>query len=360
MNERHLLGVSIGILALAAGVFAVNAFLFQPIETSADVGPIEQQTEQTELPTWGHRVSGPYTHKNLTIYLVHGDERMAGKTPLTLEEALATKKAIVHETGDVNKLSIENVSPTEEVYVQAGDIVKGGQQDRVLAVDLIVPARSGRIPLDAFCVEHGRWTQRGSESRTEFNSSSYGVASKELKLAAKHEKSQAKVWNNVDVAQKRLSAATNTSVNSAESESSLPLALDNTVVRRNADDYLKALSKIIDGKSDVIGFVFAINGEMNSGDLYGSSALFRKLWPKLLKSAAIEAVGESNGEKAPPVSADDLQTFVLDAESGPVSEERRVTARIKMNTRETRRSVFLETLDRDQNNAWIHRNYITR
>ena len=35
------------------------------------------------------------------------------------------------------ELSIENVS-SEEVYVQSGDIVKGGQQDRMMAVDLIL------------------------------------------------------------------------------------------------------------------------------------------------------------------------------------------------------------------------------
>ena len=34
---------------------------------------------------------------------------------------------IVHETSDVNELSIENVSASEEVFVHAGDIVKGGR-----------------------------------------------------------------------------------------------------------------------------------------------------------------------------------------------------------------------------------------
>jgi len=60
------------------------------------------------------------------------------------------KAVIVHETSEVNELSIENVSQTEEVLVQAGDIVKGGDQDRVLAVDLIMPARSGKVPIAAF------------------------------------------------------------------------------------------------------------------------------------------------------------------------------------------------------------------
>lgn len=50
---------------------------------------------------------------------------------------------MVYETKDVNELSVENRSH-KDIYVQSGDIVKGGQQDRVLAVDLIVPPRSGK------------------------------------------------------------------------------------------------------------------------------------------------------------------------------------------------------------------------
>ena len=46
------------------------------------------------------KVSGPYTHKNLEIYLVHGEDQVKPKREiLTLEEALERKQAIVHETG---------------------------------------------------------------------------------------------------------------------------------------------------------------------------------------------------------------------------------------------------------------------
>jgi len=56
----------------------------------------------------------------------------------------------------VNALTVENTGK-DEVFVQAGDIVKGGQQDRVLSVDLLLPPRSGEVTIAAFCVEHGRW-----------------------------------------------------------------------------------------------------------------------------------------------------------------------------------------------------------
>ena len=147
---------------------------------------------QTQKPRGPDVISGPYVHENLAVFLIHGKDQMTGKVPMTLQDALQKKKVKVHETRDVNNLSIENVS-LEEVYVQAGDIVKGGQQDRTLAYDLIVPPKSGRIPIDAFCVEQGRWTGRGAESVAVFDSSSAQLSSKDLKLAAKRSRSQQEV-----------------------------------------------------------------------------------------------------------------------------------------------------------------------
>ena len=73
-----------------------------------------------------YKLSGPYTHDNLTIYLIHGEDQLQGKTLLTLEEALEQKKVVVHETQQVNELAIENTSD-EDVFVQSGDIIKGGR-----------------------------------------------------------------------------------------------------------------------------------------------------------------------------------------------------------------------------------------
>ena len=133
-----------------------------------------QKSKTSEKPvkitTGEYRLSGPFTHKNLSIFLVHGKNTFEGKTFLTLQEAMVQKKVVVYETKSVNELAIENVS-NEDVYVQAGDIVKGGQQDRMIGVDLIVPSRSGKMPIAAFCVEHGRWSGRGNEQAAVFSSS---------------------------------------------------------------------------------------------------------------------------------------------------------------------------------------------
>src|SRR5688500_14769738 len=197
-----------------------------------------------------YRLSGPYTHKNPTIFLIHGKEKMPGKSFLTLQEALAQKKVIVYETKDVNELAIRNLS-NQDVYVQSGDVVRGGEQDRMISTDFIVPPKSGRMPIAAFCVESGRWNKRGNESVGSFSSSENGIATKNLKLAAKRSNSQSEVWENVKVAQEKISANTRVSVADAASPTSYELAVSNGVVVKNGNEYIKALAGIVQSKPDV-------------------------------------------------------------------------------------------------------------
>jgi len=314
--------------------------------------------QDTGMQAGDYRISGPFTHKNLTIFLIHGKNMMEGRSFLTLQEALEQKKAVVYETKSVNELSIENRSD-QDVYVQAGDIVKGGQQDRVLAVDLIVPPRSGRMPIAAFCVESGRWNKREGERAEVFSSAAEVVVTKDLKLAAKSAKSQGAVWENVTVTQDKLSENVGTRVNSTVSESSLQLAVENRQVQETAAGYTRALAGVVKGKDDVIGYVFAINGAVNSADVYGSSELFKKLWPKLLKANAIEAISElRKDQKFDPATAENVRIFLAEAESSKASEQA-VTARISLLTREDDKSILFETQDRIQK-RWIHRNYIRK
>lgn len=305
-----------------------------------------------------YRLEGPFTQGNLSVFLIHGKDRIKGQMFLTLEEALIQKKVIVRETREVNRLTIQNIS-TEEVYVQSGDIVKGGAQDRMLVVDLILPARSNEIPISAFCVEKGRWSQRGNESSAVFSSSANSVASREVKLAAKVKSSQSEVWREVGVAQDKLSANVGGRVNGNASPSSLQLALEHKDVQKTTESYIKNLSGIIEGKSDVIGYVFAINGKVNSADVYASSALFKKLWPKLLKASAIEAVAElRRDEKFEAPKASDVRGLLDDSKGK--EEQKDVSGRVQMITRESDGNVSFETRDRAKGDAWVHRNYIKK
>ena len=316
--------------------------------------------KQPEMKATDYRLSGPYTHKNLSIFLIHSRTTITRtRSFLTLQEALEKKKVIVYETQSVNELAIENLS-SEDVYVQAGDIVKGGKQDRMMAQDFIVPPKSGRMPIAAFCVEHGRWSGRGNERAGVFSSSSDAAVTREIKLAAKSSNSQGAVWENVRLAQDKLSQSVGARVNSNVSASSLQLAVENSRVQATADSYIKALGNIVNRDNDVIGYVFAINGNVNSADVYSSNALFRKLWPKLLKANTVEAIAQLQKESFKPASTDHAKAFLTEAEKPRASAPKDVTARVKVVTREDDKNVFFETRDEDQKGAWVHRNYIKK
>jgi hypothetical protein len=335
-------------------VFSLTSFV------AAQVGPNGSSGKETNSQATGFTLSGPYTHENLTIFLIHGQDTIKGRKILTLQEAMERKRVIVYETKDVNELAIENISDDADVFVQSGDIVKGGQQDRVLAVDLILPPRSGRIAIAAFCVESGRWSKRGSETATQFETSSERIASKELKNATNVTNSQAEVWSEVVNVQTKISRNIGASVNAQASESSLQLSLENKRLQQAKEAYIKKLTKTVEGKTDVIGYAFAINGKINSADVYASSELFRKLWPKLLRATAVEAIAElQRSQDFAQVDEAAFQSFLADAERGRASE-RGVTTRIKLVTRETDEGILFETRDLKHKEAWIHRSYVTK
>jgi hypothetical protein len=309
---------------------------------------------QTNTP----KITGPFTHDNLTVFLIHGSNKTA-KNLLTLEEAIDQRKVIVYETRDVNELAIENVS-NEDVFIESGDIVKGGAQDRTLKDDLILPSKSGKVGISSFCVEHGRWTQRGGESERTFDSANQALATKQLKMAVKLRANQQEVWNQVAAAQASLSSAMNISARSAAAPTSLPMTMEAPAVRRSIDGYIQELAGVTNGKDDVIGYAFLIDGKLNSADIYGSHQLFAGLWMKLLRASAVEAVSEYQaGKKFAPGTVADVRAMLADADSAQPAV-RDLTARTQLVTKETAQTVMFETRDRAQNGAWIHRNYMTR
>jgi hypothetical protein len=327
----------------------------------------------------GVQVSGPIVHDNLAIYLVHGSGG-GGAVPLTLQEALAKGAVKVHETGSVNELTVENTGK-DEVYVQAGDIVKGGQQDRVLSVDLLLPPRSGEVSIAAFCVEPGRWTARGNEDVRQFSSAASAMPSHEAKVAMRAYaataaaspadasastmayagggvgESQQEIWSTVRKTQDSLSRSVGALVAAPASPSSLQLSLENDKLKQAQTAYIAALQGAGTTGDDVVGYVFAINGKINSGDVYASNALFRKMWSKLLAANVTEAISVKEAAGAAPPSVKDVEAFLAQASSG-VKAERAINASVRLTMLDGDASLFAET--RRADGSWVHRNYLAK
>lgn len=316
----------------------------------------------------GYRLSGPVVHGNLAIYFVHGKSR-GGPVPLTLQEALANEMVDVRETERVNDLEVENTGG-EEVFVQAGDIVKGGKQDRVLSVSLVLPPHSGPVSIPSFCVESGRWAARGDEDARHFSSASSSLPSREARLGmarpvagANADNSgtrQREIWRNVAQIQGKLASRLGASVAAPRSRTSLQLSLENDRLDHELSEYITALEPRGKEGDDIVGYVFAVNGKLNSADIYPSNGMFRKMWPKLLRASIVESIGERDAPAAPAPAVAVASEFIRGmAHSVDVETAASNVARTR--TRETPDILFQESLRAAASTqAWVHRSYLAK
>ena len=335
-----------------------------------------------------YRLSGPYTRENLAVYLIHRDDRKGGPAPITLEEAMRRGVVKVVETGSVSRLMVRNLGD-REVFIQSGDIVKGGKQDRVLLTSLIIPSNSGFIPIGAFCVEAGRWASRGREKMGEFSASAYRMPSRAGKIAIMKSMGlgsapeadrierlrerwpglrisqgprrgagsylQGEVWRSVTMMQDALGRAVRAQVADERSRTSLQLSLENKRLALARAGYEKALGSLLEKHSDAVGYVFAVGGRLNSGDEFGSAGLFRKLWSRQLKAVATEAIAEKDAPGRRQPSLAEVAAFIDSARAAkPVL--RAMPGGISLETRKASKSYYMEV--RRGNDRWVHRAYV--
>src|SRR5262245_54249183 len=104
------------------------------------------------------RIGTPHVHRNLAVFPLHRKKR-GGGTYLTLDEALASGAVTVTERAEqqVQRLEIENRSNTR-IFLQEGDRLRGGRQDRTVQTTVVIPCSSGKRPLATFCIEQSRWS----------------------------------------------------------------------------------------------------------------------------------------------------------------------------------------------------------
>jgi hypothetical protein len=367
-------------IAFLLPVFVLLAFLgaacfmsHEPLDTDQDLTE-ERETSLPQQPVvpppatedsgsdveepHERRISGPYAYRNLGIFLIHGKDRIDAENIMTLSEALGRGLVVVHETGNVSRLAIENVSDME-IFIQAGEMVKGGKQDRVLAVDLILSPNSGRIPISSFCVEQGRWQGRTGEEERKFRLANLLVASHALKQAVQLKKSQGDVWEEVERLQRNLPIAVREQMARKTSQTSLQENMELDVLEEAVQGYINVLTPHVEREKDVIGYIYSINGRIVSGDLYAASSLFRKMWPKLIRANATEALVLDREEKPPaPPTKKAVMLFLVSADSG--AESRRiVTGRTRLVGREARDSSLVEARD-SLRDAWVHRCYLAK
>lgn len=307
------------------------------------------------------KIGEPQTHANLTIFPIEGEDRMDTRNVLTLSEALGRKGMVeVKETGNVNELTVQNFDPEFVVFIMAGDIVKGGKQDRTLGSDLPLTKASGVVPIGAFCVEQGRWRARGAEDVTKFTSSANAVATKEGKVALRRSKAQNEVWDSVAKAQAKISGNVGKSVAAAPSPTSLQLSLEDKELKRQNEAYIKALKDVVEKNPKALGFVCVINGYLNGAEIFAGHDLFRRAWPKLLEAASTEAISELKEKKSQDaVTIEKAMEFLAAAEDASATKEQ-IHKDFWSVTGENDATLLFQTIDESMDDRWMRRSILKK
>ena len=141
------------------------------------------------------------------------------------------------------------------------------------------------------------------------------------------------------------------------STSSLQLSLENEKLLEARSGYVKALAAAGEQDGDIVGYVFAVNGKLNSADVYPSNGLFRKMWPKLLDASATEAIGEKDGARQPAPGTDDVLAFLAAADQAKATVSD-VTAELSRAEHEADTALYLET--RRKSGGFVHRAYLAK
>jgi hypothetical protein len=266
-----------------------------------------------------YTVSAPASYGNLSVYPIRG-AGSTGPAPLTLDEALGSGAAKINVSPNGDRFTFENLSD-RQVFIQMGDLIRGGLQDQVMATSMLVPPGSGPITLAVFCVDEGRSVPRGTEDPFTMSGTSASVPSRIAKLImlsgaaslpAMIDLRQAGIWLSASAVEHALWRQTGASAASNGSKS-LPLALELDRVVQALRPMQDALADAAAGR-DVIGAAFAIDGKLVGADIYGSNPLFAKMWPKLLRAYATEAmIAEGAGSGSPP-SIENVTAFLAAAE----------------------------------------------
>src|SRR5262249_40286128 len=160
---------------------------------------------------------------------------------ITLDEGLKSGLCTVSEKeqSEVRELQIENRSD-QPLFLQEGDRLQGGKQDRTIYASLVVPPKSGKMGLPTFCIEQGRLhALEGAPMFMAMQNSA--LAPKEVREAAKFNKDQQGVW--AAVGEQKRQATVN--MLSSNSNTSLNEVFESPKVKEVSDAFAKALSGVL-------------------------------------------------------------------------------------------------------------------
>ena len=288
-------------------------------------------------PGFHDTLLSPIRSGNLTVFPVVANKSYDTGEFITLDEGIRSGDVVVTEAGqarglirrhpgrpdvihpvreaEVNRLVLVNNSK-HPLLLLAGEIVTGGKQDRVIGKDRIVPAESDPVDLSVFCVEPGRWVAAGG--KYEFSAGGVfagALAAPSVRSSAMAAKNQQQVWDSVGRSKEAMAVMVSPpAAQEVNGTTSYARVMDNKEVQQKVDSVAEPVQRNYESvihqlrDKNAVGVVVAVNGEIVWADIFASTQLLQKYWPKLVRSYAAEAV--VSRAKGGEVSSKQAQKFL--------------------------------------------------
>lgn len=282
----------------------------------AKSGP-DKEIPAVNIPGHGRLlVAGPFAHKNLAVFMLYRSKPAADLDYITLEEGMNAGLVTITESASaqVRRLLVTNKSE-RPLFLVAGELIRGGKQDRTLQMSMVIPPKTTEAPLPSFCVEASRWTGGGKFA-------GQGAIAGNANQAAIVAEDQGEVWKSV-ASYKRSLRVNVAEVSGRPVKASRTTSMNEELNDKDVKDLMNGYVKAVGGKHRhlprPLGLAYAVDGRMTALHVFNSSLLFRKLSTKLVKASAMDAVAGKIDVAPPSPTVKDLANFIAAAWDGKKS-----------------------------------------
>ncbi len=154
---RHAKSAAMALFAGAAVLCAFSATV-RPVQAQSQPN-VEKAGQTPEVKTLlgGLVVDKARVYKNMLVFPIRYEGPQAPGDWETMDKAVEAGHLKILEKAEaqVSEVQVENVGDAT-VFLMSGEIIKGGQQTRVIRQDTVIEAKQ-RASVPVFCVEPHRW-----------------------------------------------------------------------------------------------------------------------------------------------------------------------------------------------------------
>ncbi len=228
-------------------------------------------------------VGKPLSYRNLTIVPVYFSKTQDKQEYITLEDALKQKWIEIAEMegGRVPQVKITNTSK-HMIYLMGGEILTGCKQDRILASDILLAPGTKDLMVPVFCVEQGRWNFTSANFYSKENLGTFKLRSV---AQTKNPSAQSEIWYQI--------AKENRKMGVVSDSSAYQDAYDKEENKAEIARIERTFHNVPHLYADTTGVVIALSGRIVSVDIFANQDLFKKQWPKILKSSALSSLSSN-------------------------------------------------------------------